>query len=208
MNRIQIQKRFLVAVMLMMGILASTAHAGRGHTDQWHDRGRHYDAGERWITLDRSIGRIHRIQDRLGTLRGRRIEEARWHLMQARRLLKKARRVRMRNHKPYEFYRRPAHLFDFTKKNNRPELLRADISEHTRHRGFDTLDVDVTAGRRHTIIVNTVKVKHHGRWREHTIGRRLAAGKNPLKVPIPAGAENIRISIDHGAGSLVAVSMR
>jgi hypothetical protein len=96
----------------------------------------------------------------------------------------------------------------YVKRDYEPAVLAIPIDHLTLHRPYSTIVVDVRATDRFTVIVGTAQVRVNGHWREHPIGHRTREGANSYAVPIPRGATDLRLSLDHGRGAELAVSLR
>jgi hypothetical protein len=90
----------------------------------------------------------------------------------------------------------------FTKRTFEGERFTASIGAAAATAGFARIAVVVTPGERgFTPIVNTVLVRVQGRWVEHAVAYRTAAGENTLAIEVPRGATEILFSLDHGKGA-------
>ena len=78
-----------------------------------------------------------------------------------------------------------------------------NISRLTRRSGYHQI-VFMVRATNYAPIVNTIKVD----GRATTIGRRLNRGSNVFSLHVPRGAQQLRISWNHGRGSTTQVYLR
>jgi hypothetical protein len=95
----------------------------------------------------------------------------------------------------------------FTKTNYESEVMKCAIGGFTSNRSFSKVIVNVHVTEKHAVIINTIKVKVGGQWMNTDTGTRTKEGRNEFSVSIPQGATELLLSLNHGKGSQVSVSI-
>lgn len=75
------------------------------------------------------------------------------------------------------------------------------IGKHTRRRGFGRLLIVVKEGGHGGVIVNSILVKVNNKYRKKNVALRTKNGDNFVSIDIPRGAQEVKMSLDSGAGS-------
>jgi hypothetical protein len=95
----------------------------------------------------------------------------------------------------------------FTKSNYDSEVAKYAIGGFTSNRSFSKVIVNVHVTEKHAVIINTIKVKVGGQWMNTDTGTRTKEGRNEFSVSIPQGATELLLSLNHGKGSQISVSI-